>query len=162
LRPWVFLSRVVVPEVSLVAILDADKEGFLRSRRSLIQTMGRAARHLNGRVLLYADRITGSMQTAMDETSRRREKQVAHNQEHNITPVSISKPIFELGLGAQEVTENTSPKDALDGLSLKDIRRQIESFKKKMWTLARDEHFEEAARVRDKLKQWEQLELDLS
>ncbi|HIN85262.1 MAG TPA: excinuclease ABC subunit B, partial [Myxococcales bacterium] len=151
-----------IPEVILVAILDADKEGFLRSRRSLIQTMGRAARHLNGRVLLYADRITGSMQTAMDETSRRREKQVAHNQEHNITPVSISKPIFELGLGAQEVTENTSPKDALDGLSLKDIRRQIESFKKKMWTLARDEHFEEAARVRDKLKQWEQLELDLS
>jgi excinuclease ABC subunit B len=151
-----------IPEVSLVAILDADKEGFLRSRRSLIQTMGRASRNLNGTVFLYADQITGSMQNAIDETNRRRDKQIDHNAEHQITPTTVSKPIFEFNMAAEVSSKELDARDPLVDLSIQDIRRRIDSLKKEMWILARDERFEEAAKVRDNLKRWEQLELDLS
>ncbi len=92
-----------MPEVSLVAILDADKEGFLRSERSLIQTMGRAARHLHGRAILYADRVTGSMERAMAETDRRRDRQIAHNTLHNITPVGVEKSVQDIMEGARRM-----------------------------------------------------------
>jgi excinuclease ABC subunit B len=125
--------------------------------------MGRAARNLNGAVVLYADKITGSIQAAMDETGRRREFQETHNQINNITPRTIEKPIFDLDLlsGGGNDTHADPAVDLAD-ISLKDIRKRIDSLKTEMWTLARDEKFEEAATVRDSLKRWEQLELDLS
>lgn len=150
-----------MPEVSLVAILDADKEGFLRSERALIQTMGRAARNLEGRAILYADRITGSMQRAMDETDRRRDKQIAHNKEHNITPVGIRKSVTDIMEGAQVpgAGGRASRKAAVAEKRAKyeveisggDIFKTISRLEQAMQQAAKDLEFEEAARIRDQI-----------
>ena len=146
-----------IPEVSLVAILDADKEGFLRSERSLIQTIGRAARNLNGRAILYADRVTESMKMAMGETERRRNKQLAFNALHGITPRSIVKRIKDLIDG---VYSEKSGKDAqklelqkalVEDMSVKDVGREIKRLEKQMVDHAKNLEFEKAARVRDQL-----------
>jgi len=149
-----------MPEVSLVAILDADKEGFLRSEGALIQTIGRAARHINGKAILYADRVTGSMQRAIDETNRRREKQLAHNLAHGITPQSIIKSVADIMEGARpgapmsakryaRVAEETAE---YGSLSPKQMAKRIQALEKQMYQHARDLEFEEAARLRDQIK----------
>jgi len=149
-----------MPEVSLVAILDADKEGFLRSERSLIQTIGRAARNLNGRAILYADRITDSMKRAMDETSRRRARQVAFNAEHGVTPRSIVKQVRDLidgvysekaGREAERLEQDALQRARVEEMSEKDISKEIKRLEKLMMQHARDLEFEQAARVRDEL-----------
>src|SRR5210317_1521223 len=146
-----------MPEVSLVAILDADKEGFLRSERSLIQTMGRAARNLHGTAILYADRVTGSMQRALDETNRRREKQVAHNLEHNITPASIVKQVADVMESAYPAPDRkrgvAADKRAIyEVMSPEQLLKQAAKLEKKMLKHARDLEFEEAARLRDEIQ----------
>jgi len=147
-----------IPEVSLVAILDADKEGFLRSERSLIQTIGRAARNLRGKAILYADRITESMRKAMGETERRRTKQLAFNEEMGITPKSVNKRIKDLIDGVY--SEKSGRDDAkliqaaeVEELSEKDLGKRIAQLEKKMLEHARNLEFEQAARVRDQLSQ---------
>jgi excinuclease ABC subunit B len=146
-----------IPEVSLVAILDADKEGFLRAERSLIQTIGRAARNLNGRAILYADRITDSMKKAMDETERRRNKQIAFNLEHGITPRSIVKRIRDLIDGVyseksgKEAEKLEMQKALVEDMSEKDIAREIKRLEKLMIEHAKNLEFEKAAKVRDQL-----------
>ena len=147
-----------LPEVSLVAILDADKEGFLRSDRSLIQTIGRAARNLNGKAILYADKITGSMQRAIDETDRRREKQIAHNLEHGITPMGIIKSIRggmddskskkEEKLRFAEVAEEHAK---YASLSPQQLAKRIQQIENAMYKHAQNLEFEEAAKLRDEL-----------
>lgn len=165
-----------LPEVSLVGILDADKEGFLRSETSLIQTIGRAARHVNGRVIMYADRTTDSMKRAIDETNRRRDKQIKYNEENGIVPVSIHKAIHDL-------TEEMSPravaemrgeykvKDAGD-LPRKELQKIIADMETQMKEAAKNLEFERAAALRDEmyelktllaedesLKPWERIKL---
>ncbi len=146
-----------IPEVSLVAILDADKEGFLRSDRSLIQTIGRAARNLNGRAILYADRVTDSMAKAMSETERRRNKQIAHNIEHNITPKSVVKRIKDLIDGVyseksgKEADKLLMQKALVEDMSEKDVSREIKRLEKQMVEHAKNLEFEKAARARDQL-----------
>ncbi|OZY84896.1 excinuclease ABC subunit B [Cellvibrio mixtus] len=153
-----------MPEVSLVAILDADKEGFLRSDRSLIQTIGRAARNVNGKAILYADRITGSMQRAIEETDRRREKQVAHNLKHGITPKGINKSIADImegsvapGAGGRSARNKAmaiaerSGKYTVD-VNPKDIWKTIELMEKQMFQAAKDLEFEVAAKLRDEIE----------
>ncbi len=146
-----------IPEVSLVAILDADKEGFLRAERSLIQTIGRAARNLNGRAILYADRITDSMKKAMDETERRRNKQIAFNLENGITPRSVVKRIRDLIDGVyseksgKEAEKIEMQKALVEDMSEKDIAREIKRLEKQMIEHAKNLEFEKAARVRDQL-----------
>ncbi|QCB45719.1 excinuclease ABC subunit UvrB [Hydrogenophaga sp. PAMC20947] len=149
-----------IPEVSLVAILDADKEGFLRSERSLIQTIGRAARNLNGRAILYADRITDSMARAIGETERRRAKQVAHNLEHGIEPKSINKRIKDLidgvysekaGKEADRLAAESAMRASVEDMSEKDVAREIKRLEKLMLEHARNLEFEKAASVRDQL-----------
>jgi excinuclease ABC subunit B len=148
-----------IPEVSLVAILDADKEGFLRSERSLIQTIGRAARNINGRAILYADRITESMRKALDETERRRNKQIAHNLAEGITPRSVVKRVRDLidGVysekGAKDDLKATNEALAIEALSEKDLGKRIKLLEKQMLDHARNLEFEKAARVRDQLAQ---------
>jgi excinuclease ABC subunit B len=139
-----------IPEVSLVAILDADKEGFLRSERSLIQTIGRAARHAGGRAILYADEITGSMQRAMGETERRRRKQIAHNEAHGITPVGVSKRIRDMIDG---VYEEKKEQDSAKYLSMSEaeISKEIKRLEKEMMAAAKNLEFEKAAKFRDEL-----------
>ncbi len=146
-----------IPEVSLVAILDADKEGFLRSERSLIQTIGRAARNLNGRAILYGDKITASMRLAIDETERRRERQTAHNLALGITPRSIRKQVREMIDGVVSVQDD---RDKLRGqveaaeveaLSEKDLAKRIKQLERQMLEHARNLEFEKAARLRDQL-----------
>jgi excinuclease ABC subunit B len=147
-----------LPEVSLVAILDADKEGFLRSERSLIQTIGRAARHLNGTALLYADVVTDSMRRAMDETERRRAKQIAHNAAHGITPRGISKRVKDIidGVYDQEAARaelKAAQNEArYEAMSEKDLARELKRLEKEMLDAARNLEFEQAARLRDQLK----------
>lgn len=165
-----------LPEVSLVAILDADKEGFLRSDTALIQTIGRAARHVNGRVIMYADRVTDSMKRAIDETNRRRAKQIKYNQEHGITPVSIHKEIHDL-------TEQMSPRAvaemkgeyktrAKEAMPRGEMKRIIDELERQMKEAAKNLEFERAAALRDELyelkaifadeenlKPWERLKL---
>jgi excinuclease ABC subunit B len=149
-----------IPEVSLVAILDADKEGFLRSERSLIQTIGRAARNLNGKAILYADRITDSMRRALDETERRRAKQLAFNAEHGITPRGVAKQVRELIDGVvsskardEQAKAAARAPEGLELLSERDIGRRIQQLEKQMYEHARNLEFEQAARLRDQLAQ---------
>jgi len=146
-----------IPEVSLVAILDADKEGFLRSERSLIQTIGRAARNLNGRAILYADKVTESMRKAIDETERRRTKQIAHNLAEGITPRSIVKKVRDLIDGvyseksAKDDLKAANEAAVIEALSEKDLGKRIKLLEKQMLDHARNLEFEKAARVRDQL-----------
>lgn len=149
-----------IPEVSLVAILDADKEGFLRSERSLIQTIGRAARHLHGMAILYADRVTDSMRKAIDETERRRAKQIAFNQAHGITPKGVVKRIKDLIDGVhsdkavQDARPTTQAQQALasaEAMPEKDLSRTLQRLEKQMLEHARNLEFEQAARVRDQI-----------
>ena len=147
-----------IPEVSLVAILDADKEGFLRSERSLIQTIGRAARHLHGTAILYADRITDSMRRAIDETDRRRSKQVAHNEAHGITPQSVVKRIKDIIDGAYDMEAGRKQLKAAQAeakylaMSEKELSQEIKRLEKEMLAAARNLEFEKAADLRDQLK----------
>ena len=143
-----------IPEVSLVAILDADKEGFLRSERSLVQTMGRAARHINGSVILYADRITNSMQRAMDVTSGRRNKQEAYNKKYEIIPKGIVKPIVDIldtDLSASEIDEMSSEVIQVR-LSPVQLAKELKRLEKEMYKFAEDLKFEQAADTRNKIK----------
>jgi excinuclease ABC subunit B len=163
-----------MPEVALVAILDADKEGFLRSEGSLIQTIGRAARNLNGRAILYADTITGSMQRAMSETDRRRAKQVEYNTLHGITPRSIIKPVADVMEGARSggrraaasARRSRGGKDApTDFRKLRtsaDIARELKRMEADMYRHARNLEFEQAALMRDQIDELRKLELELS
>ena len=146
-----------IPEVSLVAILDADKEGFLRAERSLIQTIGRAARNLNGKAILYADRMTDSMKRAIGETERRRARQIAYNEEHGITPRSIVKQVRDLIDGVysekagKEAAKRELERAKVEDMSEKDMAREIKRLEKAMLEHARNLEFEKAARVRDQL-----------
>jgi excinuclease ABC subunit B len=149
-----------IPEVSLVAILDADKEGFLRAERSLIQTIGRAARNLNGKAILYADRITDSMKKAIGETERRRIKQIAHNEAHGVTPRSIVKRVRDLidgvysekaGKDAERLEQEALQRAKVEDMSEKEVAREIKRLEKMMLEHARNLEFEQAARVRDQL-----------
>ncbi|MEB0057082.1 MULTISPECIES: excinuclease ABC subunit UvrB [unclassified Variovorax] len=148
-----------IPEVSLVAILDADKEGFLRAERSLIQTIGRAARNVNGKAILYADRMTDSMKKAIDETDRRRTKQIAHNLAEGITPRSIVKEVRDLidGVYSEKTGKEMAKLDLerakVEDMSEKDVAREIKRLEKLMLEHARNLEFEKAARVRDQLAQ---------
>jgi hypothetical protein len=151
-----------IPECGLVAILDADKEGFLRSETSLIQTIGRAARNVDGRVILYADRITGSMERAMSETSRRREKQMAYNAEHGITPQTIRRQIGDIIAHVASGDQVTVPIDEdRPHMVGHNLRAYIEELEKKMRKAAADLEFEEAGRLRDEIRQLENEELGL-
>ncbi len=164
-----------IPEVSLVGITDADKEGFLRSERSLIQTIGRAARNSNGQVILYADRVTDSMKKAMDETSRRRSIQTQYNTDHGITPMTIKKKIreglgnmFDGSVGAYKIAKDIAgEKDKVGDRLLKfsdkpnKIGQEIEKLKVKMKKLSSDLEFEEAAKIRDEIKRLQILELQI-
>jgi len=144
-----------LPEVSLVAILDADKEGFLRSDTALIQTIGRAARHVDGKVIMYADHVTDSMKRAIDETNRRREKQVAYNEEHNIQPVSIFKEVRDLTdqIAVRSIAEPRAGYTAerIAGMPHKEMKRAISELEKEMRQAARDLEFEKAAILRDQI-----------
>jgi len=159
-----------MPEVSLVAILDADKEGFLRSERSLIQTIGRAARNINGKAILYADRMTGSMQKAIGETERRRAKQVVYNEKHGITPRSIRKAVADVMEGAYaggvpgakryaKVAEEVAEYAAL---SPEMLARKVKKLEKQMYQHAQNLEFEEAARVRDQIRRIQESNLGLA
>ncbi len=140
-----------LPEVSLVAILDADKEGFLRSEQALIQTMGRAARHVNGTVIMYADTVTGSMQRAIDETERRRRKQVAYNEEHGIEPRSIVKEVKDLTDRVRKVAEEEAEYEVAADVPKDELSRLIRDIEKQMKAAAAELEFEKAALLRDQL-----------
>ncbi len=157
-------------------MLDADKEGFLRSDNSLIQTVGRAARNINGRAILYADSITGSMKRALDEMGRRRTRQIAFNQEHNITPRGIQKAVADIMEGARDdsgallsAREGQRQKEgqgqgrhASPDLQPQNIVRNIKRLEAEMFKKARNLEFEEAARIRDEIEKLKQIELGLA
>jgi len=159
-----------LPEVSLVAILDADKEGFLRSDRSLIQTIGRAARNINGRVIMYADSVTGSMRRALDETERRRQKQIEYNAAHGITPQGIRKAVVniieggtpEVALTPREFARVAEPVVEYGRLSAEELRRKVTQLEKQMHRHARDLEFEAAARIRDQIRAMRAANLGLT
>ena len=148
-----------MPEVSLVAILDADKEGFLRSERSLIQTIGRAARNVNGKAILYADHVTGSMQRAIEETSRRRDKQIAHNKKNGITPKSIQKAVADIMDGAYSAQKGGAVRfakvaeEAIEygSMTAKQLHKKIDELEAQMYEHAQNLEFEEAAAIRDQI-----------
>ena len=156
-----------LPEVSLVAIFDADKEGFLRSERSLIQTIGRAARHQNGKAILYADKMTKAMRTAIDETTRRRDIQSAYNQKHGITPKSIQKAIHDpMALDQQSDIVGITPAEeetlieTYQKMDNKALRGELKRLNRAMRKAAEALEFEEAAKYRDEIKQLKQLLLE--
>jgi excinuclease ABC subunit B len=159
-----------MPEVSLVAILDADKEGFLRSERSLIQTIGRAARNLRGKAILYADRITGSMRRAIDETDRRRETQQAYNRTHGITPRGIEKAVNDVmegavvkeHAGAREFARVAEEVARYGRLSPEQLAREVGKLEQQMYEHARNLEFEEAARLRDEIRRMEERNLGMT
>ena len=143
---------LALPEVSLVAILDADKEGYLRSATSMVQTIGRAARHSNGHVIMYADRITDSMKQAIDETNRRRTIQAAHNKEHGIEPKSIQKEVHDITEGIKAIAESRTRYDvARKELSRTDMFRVVKDLEVQMKESARNLQFEKAAQFRDEI-----------
>jgi excinuclease ABC subunit B len=153
-----------IPEVSLVAILDADKEGFLRSARSLIQTCGRASRNLNGRVIMYADFVTKSIQLCIDETMRRRTMQTEYNRAHKITPQSVRKKIHTILESVEERDYYTIPVAAEaqeEYLPLEKIPKMVKKFRKEMIAAAKELNFEKAAELRDRIKKLEDMELAL-
>ena len=155
-----------LPEVALVAVLDADKEGFLRSTGSLIQTMGRAARNQNGRVILYAERVTKSMQQAMDETERRRTRQAEYNRQHGITPASIVKPVADVMEGARAAPAPRGRGGGKPGpyampRNLPEAEREITRLGELMYRHARNLEFEQAAAIRDQIETLRQFELEL-
>ncbi|MDD2736215.1 MAG: excinuclease ABC subunit UvrB [Desulfuromonadaceae bacterium] len=154
-----------LPEVSLVAILDADKEGFLRSQRSLIQTCGRAARNINGRVLMYGDSVTRSMQACIDETGRRRVKQLAYNVEHGITPETVKKGLRSILESIEEKDYVTQPAGVAEAgeeyIAPKEIPKLVKKLRKEMLAAAKDLNFEKAAVLRDRVKKLESMELAL-
>lgn len=155
-----------IPEVSLVAVLDADKEGFLRSDRSLIQTIGRAARNLNGRAILYADRVTGSMQRAIEETTRRRDKQIAFNRKHNIIPESVTKDVADVMEGARtyvnpksnrrRTTTNVDVSEYDSPTAVNEATKLLKELEKQMFEHADQLEFEQAARIRDRIAELKQ------
>lgn len=163
-----------IPEVSLVAILDADKEGFLRAERSLIQTIGRAARNAHGKAILYGDRITDSMRKAMDETARRREKQQAHNEKHGITPTTVTRSVADIMEAAQAPGKKSSrrrgnerkvaePDAVYEPRSMHpdDVASAISKLEDGMFEAAQNLDFEEAARLRDRLHELKEKQLAL-
>lgn len=157
-----------LPEVSLVAILDADKEGFLRSEGALIQTIGRAARNINGTAIMYADRVTGSMQRAIAETDRRRKKQVEFNIAHDITPATIRKQVRDVmegarsdGHGRGRVRKVAEPAADYTGLTTEQVVQRLRKLEKQMYRHARDLEFEEAAGARDEIDQLRRFGLGL-
>jgi excinuclease ABC subunit B len=150
-----------IPEVALVAIFDADKEGFLRSEQSMIQTIGRAARNINGKAILYADKITGSMQRAINETENRRSAQIKHNNNNNITPYGIVKSVADIMEGAT-VTPGKKPRKITDHIELdfidrsnlhtdQDIWKKIKILEEQMFLSAKNLEFESAANIRDEI-----------
>jgi len=146
-----------LPEVSLVAVLDADKEGFLRGKTALIQTIGRAARNVNGRVLLYADKLTEAIQGALEETSRRREKQLAYNEEHGITPESIVKGVSDiaefLSLEAPHVpARRRRGRKEVEGMTGVELEKLVVTLEEEMFAAAEELRFEYAAKLRDEIK----------
>jgi excinuclease ABC subunit B len=147
-----------LPEVSLVAILDADKEGFLRSHRSLTQTVGRAARNVNGKAIMYADKITKSMQKTIDETLYRRDKQQTYNLKNNMTPQALNKSLDNalsknsVATYAQELSDRKAAEAKNRYLSMEEIEKKIRESRKSMETAAKDLDFIEAARLRDEIK----------
>ena len=152
-----------MPEVSLVAILDSDKEGFMRSERSLIQTIGHAARNLEGRAILYADRMTDSMRRAIDETERRRERQEAHNTANNIIPFGVRRMVTDIMEGARESARNKRGKVAegkgsytLGSMTKAEIEKQIAVLEKSMFQAAKNLAFEDAANLRDQIEELRQ------
>ena len=148
-----------IPECALVAILDADKEGYLRSKTSLIQTIGRAARHVEGKVILYADNITGSMQYAIDETDRRRKKQISYNLKNNITPKTVISKISDI---LADLSDNDDDKDNKNKKNTgKNLKESIQDLQNEMEKAASNLEFEEAARIRDEIKKLQQKELGL-
>ncbi|WP_336294247.1 excinuclease ABC subunit UvrB [Bartonella sp. CB169] len=153
-----------IPECGFVAILDADKEGFLRSETSLVQTIGRAARNIDGRVILYADTITGSIERALQETQRRRQKQIAYNEEHHITPTTVKKNVDDiLNSGCQNHHTHTNIPAVIrkNNLLGNNLALHIQSLEKSMREAASDLNFEEAARLRDEIKQLQKIELEI-
>ncbi len=163
-----------IPEVSLVAILDADKEGFLRAERSLIQTIGRAARNANGKAILYGDRITDSMRKAIDETERRRHKQMAHNEKHGITPTTVTRSVADILEAAQTPGKKSSRRKGnerkvaelkgsydVTAMSKQDLLTAISKLEDAMFEAAQNLEFEEAARLRDQLHQMKEKQLAL-
>jgi excinuclease ABC subunit B len=154
-----------MPEVSLVAILDADKEGFLRSENSLIQTIGRAARHINGRAILYADRRTGSIERALGETDRRRQKQIEFNRVHGITPMGIKKNITDILEGAYSEAGGSrkvaEPQTSYESMTPEQAVRRIRKLEQEMLKHARNLEFEQAARIRDEVQRLRNIELGL-
>jgi len=145
-----------LPEVSLVAILDADKEGFLRSETSLIQTAGRAARHLNGEVILYADVMTDSIKKFLAVTEYRRQRQIAYNQEHNITPRSVSRAV-EDSLAVYESTREEAHAVLREGGADIDVAQTISELENEMLKAAEELHFEKAALLRDQIKELKRM-----
>ena len=146
-----------LPEVSLVAILDADKEGFLRGQTALIQTIGRAARNINGTVLMYADKRTEAILYALDETARRRAKQLAYNEEHGITPASISKGVSDIAeflmLEAPHVPKRTRRGKQVEGLDRGELEKLVVTLEEEMFAAAEELRFEYAAKLRDEIKE---------